>query len=700
MAGQSVVISVLADTKPFGSGMDSAGKSATGFGGIMANVGKAAAAAMAVAGGAVVAFAAVSLKSLAEIEKLNAQTGAVLESTAGAAGRTMEQILGLADSLEKLTGVEAETIQKGQNVLLTFTKIQGTNFDAATQAALDMSVAMGTDMASAAMLVGKALNDPLKGMSALSRAGVQLTAEQKSLVEQMVAVGDVAGAQAILLAELNTQFGGSAEAFGNTFFGALEKVKNSFGTLGEMLVESFLPVATTVLQNLNNLFLTIAESPAFLAITEGVAKMVQGIVDGTIGLSDLTGAVVAGIENAAAWLAGGGISTLVESFVAGRQALFDGAMKVFPAIVDALVTIVPQLLAGLTELLTQTVSLIVTSLPLLVDAALTLFLGLAEGVVAALPAIIKQVVALIPVLVTTLVKMVPDILAAAVTLFSTLVDAVVEIVPLLLEQIVAILPGIITSLLSLIPQVITGAISLFMSIVNAIPVILPLLIDAIVGLIPVLIETLIGLIPVLIDASTSLFLAIVEAVPIIVPALIGAVVTLIPKIVGALVDAGPRILAAAGSMFEKIIDSARNIGPRLLAAGKNIVDGLWNGISSAWDGFMKWWNRTVGAVVDTVKTVFGIRSPSRVFAGIGVNVVRGLENGLSAPNRIGSIMDGLTSDVEAGFNARFDAPTGYLAGAAGGRSYSITVQAVAPNAEVGRAVVQAIDDYERFGGRR
>jgi len=73
-------------------------------------------------------------------------------------------------SLEKLTGIEAEVIQEGQNMLLTFTNIKGTQFDEATEAALNLSVALGKDMQSSAMLVGKALNDPVGGISALSRA--------------------------------------------------------------------------------------------------------------------------------------------------------------------------------------------------------------------------------------------------------------------------------------------------------------------------------------------------------------------------------------------------------------------------------------------------------------------------------------------------------------------------------------------------
>src|SRR5690606_7510349 len=125
--------------------------------------------------------------------------------------------------------------------------------------------------------------------------------------------------------------------------------------------------------------------------------------------------------------------------------------------------------------------------------------------------------------------------------------------------------------------------------------------------------------------------------------------------------------------FGKLIDAGKNIVPMLLGVGKNIVQGLWDGVTSAWNGFKSWWDKTVSGVVDTVKSIFGIRSPSRVFAGIGVNVVKGLEQGLAGPNRLGSIMAGLGADVEGSFTASLDAPTGYRAARAVGGT-TIVVQ--------------------------
>jgi len=78
--------------------------------------------------------------------------------------------------------------------------------------ALDMSTIFGGTAASNAKVLGKALNDPIKGLSALSRVGVQFTDEQKEMITALQNAGDMAGAQAIIMEELQSQVGGTAVA--------------------------------------------------------------------------------------------------------------------------------------------------------------------------------------------------------------------------------------------------------------------------------------------------------------------------------------------------------------------------------------------------------------------------------------------------------------------------------------------------------
>jgi hypothetical protein len=92
-----------------------------------------------------------------------------------------------------------------------------------------MSVVLGGDASSAALQLGKALNDPIQGISALGRAGVQFNAEQQRTIKSMVDMGDIAGAQGVILGELERQMGGVAEAAGQTLAGSLDAVSNAWG---------------------------------------------------------------------------------------------------------------------------------------------------------------------------------------------------------------------------------------------------------------------------------------------------------------------------------------------------------------------------------------------------------------------------------------------------------------------------------------
>lgn len=164
-----------------------------------------------------------------EAEFAAAQLNATLKSTKGVAGQSAEALNAHAAALSQLSIFDDDVITGAQSLLLTFTKIQGDTFPKATEAVLNVATAMGTDLKSAAIQVGKALNDPIQGVSALARSGIQFTDSQKLLIEELVNTNKLMDAQKIILAELETQFGGSAKAARDTFGGALRGLANDIG---------------------------------------------------------------------------------------------------------------------------------------------------------------------------------------------------------------------------------------------------------------------------------------------------------------------------------------------------------------------------------------------------------------------------------------------------------------------------------------
>jgi hypothetical protein len=209
-------------TKSFSSGM---GKMLGVLGG----------AATAIAGAAVAfRFLGDSINEARGANKALAQTAAVLRSM----GRTdaPEKIEKMLDQLSLASGIDDDNLREMTNVLLTFGNLQGKTFEQANQMALDLSVAFGKDLQSSAVMVGKALNDPIKGLTALSRIGVQFTAEQQEQIKAMMEVNDIAGAQKIIMGELERQVGGSAAAQAD----AVDKTMVAWGNFKEAIGDAII----------------------------------------------------------------------------------------------------------------------------------------------------------------------------------------------------------------------------------------------------------------------------------------------------------------------------------------------------------------------------------------------------------------------------------------------------------------------------
>ena len=257
--GRQVVFRFLSDTtslkKGFGEAQKGAHDTETAFTKVSGRLGGFSQEAIGQVAGitavstAVIAFATGAVKALGDEQVAAAQTGAVILSTGGAAAVTAEQVTTLADRLSKLTGVDDEVVQGAENMLLTFTNVKngigaGNDiFNQATKAALDMSVALGDDASTSSLRLGKALQDPISGVTALRRVGVMLTDQQKASIGAFMANGDIMSAQKVILAELNKEFGGSAEAYGKTIPGAIGKARTAFENWSGDLAKKALPAA-------------------------------------------------------------------------------------------------------------------------------------------------------------------------------------------------------------------------------------------------------------------------------------------------------------------------------------------------------------------------------------------------------------------------------------------------------------------------
>lgn len=606
---------------------------------------------------AIVSWGQEQISALSRIETINAQTQAAITSTGGAAGVTQAHISDLAGSLEAMTAVEGEAIQSGANLLLTFTNVrngvgEGNDiFDQAVTSLTDLSVAMGTDPSAAATMLGKALNDPIAGLASLSRVGIQFTNDQRSMIESMVAAGDVMGAQSIILGELNTQFGGSGAAYAETYAGRVALIGHEWGAFGETIFGGVMPAMTTLAGGLLNVIQYLNQSGVAQAFGDALSSGLGGV-----------GSVVEGLTGA---LQSGGITAMLGQVVELRAGLFDAAMNalpglaegmiaalpgiltfitgtlipqlvnevttlvpllvttiatLLPALVNVLATAVPQMVNGLTALIPQLITTLTTlipqvitslvgMLPILVEGASQLFMGILMGLIAALPAFYTTLYELIPAVVTSLLEMAPVLLTSAITLFMNLVMGLLDAIPTLITTMVDILPMIVTTIVGMVPTILTTAIDLFLQLVIAIGTALPQIITALVGILPVLVSAVVGMIPVLWGAAIDLFEALVEGLPPVIPLLVQALVDMAPALVDAVISIVPALIGAGGDLIGGLIDG-------LLGAAGQVGDVLVGIAEDAVGGFLDF---------------FGIASPSRLMRDhakwIPAGMVVGIESG-------------------------------------------------------------------------
>lgn len=232
-------------------------------------------------------FFAGAIDEARESQKVSALTAQVIKSTGGAAGVSAKQVGDLASAISRKVGIDDEAIQSGMNLLLTFKNVRNEAgrgndiFNQASRAMVDMASAMAAasggqvSFKSATTLVGKALNDPIKGLSALSRVGVTFTTQQQDQIKTLVASGKTTQAQKMILAELRSEFGGAAAASAT----AGDKFKVAFGNLQESVGTLLLPALDQAMTSGTGLieFLMDRVPPAFAAFRSAVEPVTSAI---------------------------------------------------------------------------------------------------------------------------------------------------------------------------------------------------------------------------------------------------------------------------------------------------------------------------------------------------------------------------------------------------------------------------------------
>jgi len=228
-------------------------------------------------------FAATSIRAYDQEAQALAQVEAAIASTGGAAKLSIDALTAEASRLEGKTIFGDDTILKDvTSRLLAFTNVTGDTFKRTQELALDLSTALGKDLGSSAMVLGKALDNPVESLTALSRAGVKLDPAVEEYVKVLWTMGKKAEAQEIVLNTVAQKFGGRAEAAATAGLGPLRQLGNAYNNfqedVGKSLVQvmkPFLQVLTSLVRGLSSLS---PETKALLGIFVALLAVIGPVI--------------------------------------------------------------------------------------------------------------------------------------------------------------------------------------------------------------------------------------------------------------------------------------------------------------------------------------------------------------------------------------------------------------------------------------
>lgn len=557
------------------------------------------------------------MATAADADRVNAQTAAVIKSTGGAAGITAQQVSDLSSQLADMTGIDDQAVQSAQNMLLTFTNIGQKVFPQATSSVLDLATAMNhgaipdaNALSGASIMLGKALNDPTKGISALTRVGVTFTDAQKKQIATMIKAGDVAGAQTVILQELGREFGGSAKSAGDTFAGTMAKigvqVQNVKEAIGHFIQGAILKLYTAAKPLIDGL---LAGAPGVLAnITAALSPLLDGI------------------------------ASFVHLLATNSQAMdmAKGALIAIGVVIAAI--LLPQMIALAVATVTATFPFI-----LIAAAAVALgagFVWLYNNVKPFHDIIDKLRVLLATGFAAAMAFLGPVIKQAGEVLGKFAAEVSTQIGPLLtqffgniqnglkvLEAIWKVIwPGM-QQVLAGVWQFIQGYVQVAWSVIS--------------GVIKIGLALLRGDWAGAWKAMQDMLAGVWSGIQ----KMIGGALNIV---IGYVRMWGGLLQGAWTGIWNGITGYLRGLVGSFVALGGNIIGGLLDGLKNSAGAVINWVKGLAGNIISAVKGIFGIASPSKVFHAIGGHIADGLVNGVAAGDvhkRVAAHLAGLGASV-------------------------------------------------------
>jgi len=708
MAGPTVVVSVLADSKPFKKSMEAIGDSTSKMGKVVKGVGVAVGAAMVAI---VAAVGTLAVKAVGDASKLEQSMGGVVAVFKDVAG----EVNGFAKDAAANVGLSKNSYNELATIIGTTLKNSGTPLeelagktDTLVGRAADLAATFGGPVTEASNAMASALRGEFEP---LRRFGVSLNVADinaRALADSGKTSADMLTKQEKALAAQALIFEQSADAAGafaresDTLAGKQERLKATLENISATVGTALLPAFTAATGLALAWVTTLSNSAGFQSFLDGLSSMVTGLLTGSVGLGqfgDIIAVVLAVFSP---------FGLVIKALIPVLPLLTESLALLASTIGGALVSILPTL-TGLLELVVQTLS---GALAAVLPVIIGLIVQLADIFVMLLPILLPVIDLLGGVLADALLQLTPVIAILATTLGGVLGSILTALAPVLVV-LATLLLQVVTAVLPLINVV--------LMLVMAVVPILPLFAQLVGALLPPLISLLLALLRPILALISPLLNMLIPVIQFLA-AVLGIIIGVVVKVIGAFVslisgsreaDRGIRsvwsgIMSFFAGIPGQIAGAFGNAVGFLYNAGRNIVQGLMNGVRSLAGTIGSFFlNLLPGWIVKPFKLAMGIASPSRLFKMFGAFLPQGLIVGVKSEfGRVKQTMGELSSLVAGSFSPLSGAGVGLstaYAGTAGASARSLRVDVsggLGTGAEIGRAVVEAIDEYERLNGKR
>ena len=435
---------------------------------------------------------------------------------------------------------------------------------------------------------------------------------------------------------------------------------------------------------------------------------------------DIIKTLVGTIKENASQMANAGaslIGTLIEGFYEILPDLVETGIKMFTSFVESIGEMLPTLIPNIVDGIINVANTIVDNLDTIIEAGLVLFTGLATGLQKAVPKLVATLPAIIQNITTEIIEYLPIIIETigdiVIAVANTLGESADQLIPAIITCIMAVLDAIIDNLPTILETIITVVLAIADALIDNIDKVIEAGVTLLIGLA----QGLVDAIPKLVERLPEIITAIVVGLIELLPKLLEVAVKLITTLAQGIVDSLGGLWDALTSLCEYIWDVLTDKFKEAVNIGKNLVEGIWQGIKGMKDWLLGKIKEWCGSILNGIKAFFGIESPSKVMAdevgkymaqGIGVGFANTLPSVVSAmQDKLASVTDAMQTQLSFGDIPQIQGNQVISENQYVTRNYTNTIETVRQpqtvelvldGTKLARAMIQPLDnEYNRLG---